>query len=462
MTGNNINILNDIKSVHFIGIGGIGMSGIAEYLAKKGYEVSGSDSALSDITERLSSFGIKIFEGHNANNISGETGLVVYSAAIKEDNPELAKALNLGIKSVKRAKMLGEIVNDKFLVAVSGTHGKTSTTAMIAKVMIDCGLDPTIFVGGTVDFLEGGNSRIGNGKFAVVEADEYDRSFLTLKPDVAVITNIDLDHTDIYGSLDEMKNTFKEFVSNSKENCKVIGFGDDRNVIDVLASLKNNNLTYGFGKQNNYVIDESYLENSVIRYEINNEFVELSIPGRHNVLNSAAAFIVSILIQLDKNTVINSLKSFYGVGRRLELKYDKEITIYDDYAHHPTEIEYSFYAVKEIAKSRVITVFQPHTYTRTRDFYEGFANALKNNDITILLDLYPAREKPIEGVSSGLIFGKLELISDNPVFYEKSFSDASHRLDEIIKNGDTLIFQGAGDITNFCRDYVNKLIKRNN
>jgi UDP-N-acetylmuramate--alanine ligase len=459
----NIKILDGVKKIHFIGIGGIGMSGIAEYLVKRGFEVSGSDSILSGLTDRLSGFGVKIFKGHNENNFSDDIDLVVYSAAIKEDNSELSKAKKLDIKAVKRAKMLGDIVNDSFLIAVSGTHGKTSTTAMIAKVLIDCGLDPTVFVGGTIDFLEGGNSRIGNGKYAVVEADEYDRSFLTLTPDIAIVTNIDLDHTDIYKDLDDLKKTFTEFLLVRKNKLEVIGYGDDRNIIDVMNSVKNKNcITYGFNKYNDYIIDESYLHESNIRFEINENIIDLSVPGRHNVLNSSAAFITALLLGIDKECVARSLKNFYGVNRRLEQKYNKEIKVYDDYAHHPTEIEYSFYAIKDIAISRVITVFQPHTYTRTRDFYEEFARVLKNNDITILVDLYPAREKEIEGVSSKLIYDKLMFISDNVTYYERNFENVIKRLDEVVRKNDSVIFQGAGNITDLCNLYVNKLNARIN
>lgn len=458
MNSINSKILQSVKKIHFIGIGGVGMSGIAEYLVKNGYEVSGSDSAPGEITNRLSSFGVRIFEGHNASNVNKNIDLVVYSAAIKADNPELAKTLELGIHNVKRAKMLGEIVNNDFLIAVSGTHGKTSTTAMVAKVLIDCGLDPTVFVGGAIDFLEDGNSRIGKGKYSVVEADEYDRSFLTLKPDIVIITNVDLDHTDIYKDLGDLKNAFKEFLKGGKENCRIIGFGDDRNVADLLNSVNNIcSFTYGFGKQNKYVIEESYLKDSKIRYEMNGEYIDLSVPGKHNVLNSAASFIAGSLLELDPGMIKLSLKSFFGVKRRLELKYENDIRVYDDYAHHPTEIEYSLFAVKEISKSRVITVFQPHTYTRTRDFFGGFAKALKDNDITILLDLYPAREKAIEGVSTELIYDKMKSVGLDNVYYEKSFDNAIKKLGEIVKKDDTIIFQGAGDVTNLCSDFVNKL-----
>lgn len=458
MTDLRIKILNGVTNIHFIGIGGIGMSGIAEYLVKNGYDVSGSDMVLSDITARLSECGIRIFEGHKESNLPENTGLVVYSAAVKNDNPELIKAKALGINSVKRAKMLGEIVNDKFLIAISGTHGKTSTTAMISKILIDCKFDPTVFVGGTVDFLEDGNSRIGNGKYAVVEADEYDRSFLNLKPDIAVITNVDLDHTDIYKDLDDLKNTFREFISSGSKNMKVVGFGDDKNVIDVMDSLdKLKCISYGFGLQNNYVIEKLEVSNTNVQFGINKEKIELSVPGGHNILNATASYIVGELIGLDRECVVRQLKSFYGVNRRLEVKYNKEVIVYDDYAHHPTEIKYSFEAVKEIAISRVITVFQPHTFTRTRDFYEDFANALRDNNIVILAELYPAREKHIEGVSSQLIFDELVKMKNENVFYEKTFDGIIKKLKEVMLENDTIIFQGAGNITDLCKQFVNEL-----
>ncbi len=463
MTDNNLKILRNVKKVHFIGIGGIGMSGIAEYLLKKGFYVSGSDSTPSNITGKLSEIGAEIFVGHSKNNMSENVNLVVYSAAIKADNPELLKAKKLGINTIKRARMLGEIVNDKILIAVSGTHGKTSTTAMISKILIDCGFDPTVFVGGAVDFLESGNSRIGDGKYAVVEADEYDRSFLTLKPDFAVITGIDLDHTDIYENLDDLKNAFKKFLSLGKKDFKVIGYGDDKNVVDLMNSVQNKNcFTYGFEAHNNYLISETDSSEKAVEFEINENHIELSIPGKHNILNASAAFIMSLLLDAGINCSVRSLKSFFGVKRRLELKYDENIRVYDDYAHHPTEIIYSFNAVRQIAKSRVVTVFQPHTYTRTRDFYRDFANALKNNDVTVLIDLYPAREKEIEGVSSKLIFDELKKMSKNEIYYLKGFDETLKKLSEIIRVNDTVIFQGAGDITDLCGLYVKNLKQQEN
>lgn len=463
MTDNNLKILQNVKRIHFIGIGGIGMSGIAEYLLKKGFYVSGSDSTPSDITGKLSEIGAEIFEGHSENNLPDDVNLVVYSAAIKDDNPEFLKAKKLGVNAIKRAKLLGEIVNDKILIAVSGTHGKTSTTAMISKILIDCGFDPTVFFGGAVDFLESGNSRIGDGKYAVVEADEYDRSFLTLKPDFAVITGIDLDHTDIYENLDDLKNAFKKFLSLGKKDFKVIGYGDDKNVVDLMNSMNYKNCcTYGFDKHNKYLIGKEDFSEKTVKFEINENHIELSVPGKHNILNATAAFIVGLLLGTGIYCSVRSLKSFFGVKRRLEMKYDENIKVYDDYAHHPTEIIYSFNAVKEIAKSRVITVFQPHTYTRTRDFYREFANALKNNDVTVLIELYPAREKEIEGVSSELIFDELKKISNNEIYYLKGFDETLKKLSEIIQVNDTVIFQGAGDITDLCGLFVKNIKQQEN
>lgn len=463
MTESRIKILDGVRKIHFIGIGGIGMSGIAEYLARKGFEVTGSDLVLSEITGKLSKNGVKIFEGHRKKNLYSDTDLVVYSAAVKEDNPEFIKAKKLGINIVKRAVMLGEIVNEKILIAVSGTHGKTSTTAMIAKVLIDCNLDPTVFVGGTINFLEYGNSRIGEGKYAVVEADEYDKSFLTLKPDYIVITNIDLDHTDIYKNLDDLKNTFSKFISLGKSDVKIIGFGDDENVLDLMNSISNTDCyTYGFNAKNKYIINELSKTEPNYKFTINNDTIELSVPGKHNILNASAAYIIGDLLKIEKNCLARNLKSFYGVSRRLELKYNEDIKVYDDYAHHPTEIEYSVNAIRGIAKSRVITVFQPHTFTRTRDFYVDFAKALEPNDITILIDLYPAREKEIKGVSSKLIYDKLLSVKDKNIYYKKSFDEVIDLLGEITEKGDTIIFQGAGDITDLCKQYVRKLNKRKN
>jgi UDP-N-acetylmuramate--alanine ligase len=460
MTDKNLNILDNVRKVHLIGVGGIGMSGIAEFLIRKGYIVSGSDLFPSQITERLKKLGVNVFVGHNAENIQNNVDLVVYSSAVKENNCEFTKANDSGIKMVKRAVILGELVNDLFLISVSGTHGKTSTTAMIAKVLIDNNLDPTVFAGGNIDFLDNGTSRIGAGKYAVVEADEYDRSFLTLKSDVAVITNIELDHTDIYKTLSDLKNSFQQFINNSKPGYKIVACGDDENILDVIREYDaKDKYLYGLKENNQNVINKIENKNEKISFSINNKEIKLKVPGIHNALNSIAAYLASGCAGISFENYAKSIVSFSGVKRRLELKFSNDIKVYDDYAHHPTEVAASFDAIKNITKNRIITVFQPHTFTRTRDLYKEFAYALKDNDVVILADIYPARETAIEGVSSGLIFDELKKLKKKDIYYLKSFEIINSTLKNIIKKNDTILFQGAGNIMDLCDLFINNYLK---
>lgn len=447
-------VFKNIKKVHFIGIGGIGMSGIAEYLAKNNYVVSGSDAYKTDITERLKSFGIKIFEGHSSDYLDSDTELVIYSAAVKEDNPEFVKAIELGIPAIKRAKALGEIVNDKFLIAVSGTHGKTTTTSMIAKILVDNNLDPTVFVGGNLSFLDGSSSRIGNGKFAVVEADEYDRSFLTLKADVVIINNIEADHLDIYKDLEDIQNNFTEFCNLGKENCKVIMNGDDENVRAIADKIQKEKIFFGFDDENNFVIDNITYSEKTCSYELNGAKINLSVIGKHNMMNSSAAFIASEEAGLDNKAIAKSLETFGGVKRRFELKFTNGIRVYDDYAHHPTEVRATLDAARSISLGRVITVFQPHLYSRTKDFYKEFSNAFSETDILILDKIYPAREQPIEGVTSDLIFKEFHKNYPKEAYSYNDKSEIFKKLKEIVRDNDIVIFQGAGTITNYCDEYV--------
>lgn len=457
------NILNRIKKVHFIGIGGVGMSGLAEYLAAKGYQVTGSDTTKTQITERLENFNIKISIGHNEANLPDDADLVVYTAAVKEDNEEYRKAKRLNIQMVKRAEMLGEIVNTKYLIAVSGTHGKTTTTAMIARVFIDNGYDPTVFVGGTLSFLEGGTSRIGESKYAIVEADEYDRSFHTLRPDIAVITNVEHDHSDIYPDLKTIKESFEKFIQNGKKELKIVAYGDDENVRNVCEPAQALRKTfYGFEASNNYRITDIKYENGNAKYIIDGKIVTLKIAGKHNVLNSAAAYAVSYEAGIDFDGFAASIKEFSGVQRRLELKYEGDIKIYDDYAHHPTEVKATLEAVKNMKPKRTIAVFQPHLYSRTNDFYKEFAKEFKNADVLLLAKLYPAREKPIEGVSSGMILDEFKKISKKEAGYIEDKEELYTKLDEIVKPGDAVLFIGAGDITNYCAGYVDRVTKNTN
>ena len=458
-----ITAINNIKSIYFIGIGGIGMSGLAEYYLRNGYQVSGSDLNDSGIIKRLRELGALINIGHSENNINNLLDTVVYTSAVNKDNPEILHAKELHLRTIRRAEILGEIVNNKYLIAVSGTHGKTTTTAMIGKVLIDAGLDPLVFVGGNVSMFDGGSSRIGKGNYAVVEADEYDRSFLSLKPDIAIITSIDEDHLDIYKDLDDIKSTFRLFCQNSKPGSKIIYCGDDRNIKSFITSIPGEKISYGFDNVNYLKIIDYNFRASKITFSLINSYrsyknISMELIGRHNVLNSAACFAVSKMLNIDFEKFKGSIKGFNTVDRRLQMKYNKDgIKVYDDYSHHPREIEMSLKGLSETSKGkRIISVFQPHLYSRTRDFYKEFAEQLNSADKVFILDIYPAREEPIEGVTTELIFDELKKINADAEYYPDKNKLLEH-LRAIVKPNDIIVFQGAGDITIICEEFIKKL-----
>ncbi len=457
-----ITAILDKINIHFIGIGGIGMSGLAEYHLNKGNKVSGSDLNETGITERLKRLGAKILIGHSEENIDATKDVVVYSSAVKEDNPELKKAAGLKIRTMKRAEMLGAVVNDKYVIAVSGTHGKTTTTAMIGKLLVDAGFDPLIFVGGNVELFNGGASRFGRGKYAVVEADEYDRSFLFLKPDIAVLTNIDADHLDIYKDLEDIKKTFKKFCEGSKPDSKIVFCGDDANIAGFIHYVKRDKFSYGFGGNNYYKITDFDRANDLLHFSIVNSTalykdIFINMIGKHNVLNSTACFAAAKILKIDFETFKKSIADFNTVDRRLQLKFKNDITVFDDYAHHPKEIESSLTGLKEFFRGkRIISVFQPHLYSRTRDFYKEFAASLENADKVILLDIYPAREQPIEGISSELILNELKK-NKTDVDYPGTKKAALEILKKDVTRQDIVVFQGAGDITSVCDEFVKQI-----
>lgn len=442
------------------------MSGLAEYYLRNGYDVSGSDMTETHITTRLIGMGAKIYYGHNAVNITDGIDTIVYTSAVKNDNPEMIKAEELGLRRVRRAEMLGEIVNEKYLIAVSGTHGKTTTTAMIGKLLVDAGLDPLIFVGGNVQLFDGGASRFGSGKYAVVEADEYDRSFLALRPDIAIVTNIDADHLDIYKDLEDIKDTFRQFCDRSKYGAYMIYCGDDENIKSFMNSINREKISYGYDDKNYLKIRDYKAENNVLNFNILNstvsyDDVKLNMIGSHNALNSTACFAVSKVLEIPFDTFKTSIKDFRTVDRRLQLKYDSNrIMVYDDYSHHPVEVSASLKGLKEMNPGRLITVFQPHLFTRTRDFYREFAKSLAISDEVILMDIYPAREKPIEGITSELILNEALKRNSNMKLI-KDRNDILSLLLHDIRPGDKIVFQGAGDVTNLCSEFVNILQSHN-
>lgn len=455
--------------IHFIGIGGFGMSGLAEYFLIKGHTVTGSDLSDSGLLQILREKGAKIYIGHSAQNLSPDTELVVYTPAIASDNPEFIKAAELKLKIIKRAELLGVVVNKKKLIAVSGTHGKTTTSAMIAYALLKNNYDPTVFIGGAMGFLNDSTFRNGESDYAVVEADEYDRSFLTLKPDIIIITSIDSDHLDIYRDIDGIKSGFKMFLKNAKKDFIIIANGDDENILNVLSDInKAQIILYGFNKLNDFRIIESefdeyykfrFVEKNIknnLETSISEKTISLKVKGKHNALNCLAAYITCKIIGLDSESFIKVIKEFTGVRRRMELKYKNKFEVYDDYAHHPAEIRATFEALKTGFSGKIITIFQPHLYSRTRDFYKEFADSLKDNDIVILTDIYPAREEPIENVSSEMIYEVLKKNYKCEVYLKKK-----EELIEFIQNlpidNSRIIFQGAGDITNICDKFISSL-----
>jgi UDP-N-acetylmuramate--alanine ligase len=461
-------ILKNVKHVFFTGIGGIGMSGLAEILIDRGYRVSGSDRQLSDITEYLQAKGATIYQGHNGENID-KVDLLVYSSAITDSNPERIQSKKLGIPEIRRAEMLASIMEGSFKIAIAGTHGKTTTTALCAHIAIESGIDPTVVIGGKLKNLKT-NARLGNGKIFITEADEYDRSFLALSPDLSVITNIEEDHLDIYRDKADIRDTFKLFTELGAGNGKVVCCIDDPQVNHLATEIKKKTITYGYSINAMYQVNQTVFNAMGCKFDLNKNKrlhaqIELNIPGRHNVLNSVAAFIVSEQLGIKTDNIIQSLKSFSGVDRRFEIKDTiNGITVVDDYAHHPTEVAATISSVKSGWDRRVIAVFQPHLFSRTRDFFNEFTSALSKADLVIVSDIYPAREDPIPGISAEMIVKEAKNKGFNHFqFIPDSENIVAYLLTNLCE-GDMVITMGAGDIwrcgENLIKELRNKSIAK--
>ncbi len=457
-------MLGKYKKIHFVGIGGIGMSGIAEVLHKKGFVVSGSDKELSSVTDRLEKQGITIYKGHAEENIN-DADLVVFTSAATQENPEIIAAKKKGIAVVKRAEMLAECMRGKYGICIAGTHGKTTTTSMTALILTEAGIDPTVLVGGNLKALGGTNARLGNGELIVVEADEFDRTFLKLTPTIAAITNLEAEHLDTYKDLDDIKNSFIEFAN------KIPFYGltaictDEKNLKDIKPFIKGRVITYGLNKDaevraENILSTEKSGIFTVKYFNENLGEVKLNIPGLHNIKNSLAALIIAKELNVDLQVIKNSLESFRGADRRFEIKYDKEIMLIDDYAHHPTEVSSTLDGIRKGWNRRLIAVFQPHLFTRTRDFAEDFGKAFLNSDIFICTDIYPSREEPIPGITGKLISDAAKKYGHKKVIYEKDKMKLPEVLNGIALNDDIIITMGAGDIWKygelFLEQYLNK------
>ncbi len=443
---------SSVTNIHFVGIGGIGMSGIAEILLSQGFTVSGSDLSRSDNTDYLEQLGARIVYGHDAANVMGAE-VVVYSSAVDpKTNPETIEAERQKIPIIRRAEMLSEVSRLKYTLGVAGTHGKTTTTSMTGLVMMQAGLDPTVIVGGRLKGLGGSNARLGKGDWIVLEADEYDRSFLQLLPTVAVITNIEADHLDIYSDLDDIKGAFIEFAN------KVPFYGtacvclDDPGVRSILPEIKKVVVTFGLSPQSDVrAVDCTYEERSssftLLHHGKELGRITICVPGEHNVRNALAACAVGLVCNVPFDVLAQSLSDFTGVYRRFEFKGEfNDILVVDDYAHHPTELRSTLAAARNGWKRRIVAVFQPHTYSRTRDFYEEFATSFDDADVLVLTDVYPAREQPIEGVNGELIASAARAAGQRSVHYVQDKAKLAEALKGIVQPGDMVLTLGAGDI----------------
>lgn len=438
------------KTIHFIGIGGISMSGLAEILLENNYKVTGSDMKSSSITNKLSKMGAEIYIGHNENNIANQD-LVVYTAAISKDNPELLKAKSLSIPLMNRAEFLGQIMKGhKFNIAISGTHGKTTTTSMISHIFLQADLDPTILVGGELDIING-NVRTGKSEYFITEACEYKESFLKFFPYIGIILNVDEDHLDYYRDIDHIEEAFLKFSSLIPKDGFLIGCADDERVLKIASKVNCNVMTYGINSGMIKALNITYNKTGAASFDVYRDTeklfnVNLNVPGRHNVLNALASICAALSLNVPYENIIKGIESFSGTHRRFELKGKVNgITVVDDYAHHPTEIKATLEASKNYPHNRIFCVFQPHTYTRTLSLFNEFADSFYNVDKLVLADIYAARETDTGVVSSDMLGNKLR---ENKVdcINLHSFDEIVTYLKHELKEGDLLLTVGAGDI----------------
>jgi len=453
-------MFSSIRKLHFVGIGGIGMSGLAEILVDQGFTVTGSDRAGSDNTERLEKLGIKIAIGHDAKNVGADVDVLVFSSAIPPENPEVVVARQRNIPVIRRAEMLAEVMRLKYGIGIAGTHGKTTTTSMVSLVLMEGGVDPTVIVGGRLHGLAGSNARMGKGDFIVVEADEYDRSFLSITPTIAVLTTLETDHLDCYRDLEDIKSAFIQFAAKVPFYGFVVLCLDEPALQDIMPKIKKKIITYGLnGEADLQAVDLVHKQNrtrfTVLRGGTELGEVELQIPGKHNVQNALAAIAVGLSLDVPFAKVKTGIEKFTGVFRRWEVKAEVQgITVVDDYAHHPTEIKATLSGVKAGWRRRVICVFQPHLYSRTRDFYDEFGRSFFNADVLVVTDVYPAREEPIQGVSGELIANAAKVFGHKQVHYVPDKTAVPAFLMGLKQEGDIIITMGAGDIWKFGEKFI--------
>ena len=455
--------LGRIRHIHMVGIGGIGMSSIAEVLLNRGYQVSGSDLKRSDVTDRLEALGATVHHGHDAAQVDG-ADVVVYSSAIDPtNNAETQAAEQQRIPLIPRAEMLGELIRMKFGVGVAGTHGKTTTTSMVGLVTAKGGFDPTVIVGGKVTAF-GSNAIAGEGDIIVIEADEYDRTFLRLTPSLAVITSIEEDHLDIYENLHDIQEAFIEYANSVPFFGAAILCLDDPNVQSIVGAIERRVLTYGTTRQADVRAVNIQRNGLTTTFDVlfrddRLGTVTLHVPGMHNVRNALAAIAVGIELDVDLGQIGDGLAAFDGVRRRFD-RVDEvnDILVMDDYAHHPTEVKVTLDAASQgFPNRRIVAVFQPHLYTRTRDFCDAFARSFFNADVLTVTDVYGAREAPLENVSGRNVAERARQFGHRAVEYVPDLEDLPDHLHTITRPGDVVMMLGAGDIWRVSRAFVERM-----
>ena len=469
-----------IQRIHFVGIGGIGMSGIAEVLLNLGYKVSGSDLKSSSVTQRLAGLGATIFEGHQSENIAG-VEVVVTSSAIATENPEVYEAHTQHIPVIQRAEMLAELMRLKYGIAIAGMHGKTTTTSMVAAVLAAGGLDPTVVVGGRVDAM-GSNARLGKSQYLVAEADESDRSFLKLSPILSVVTNIDREHMDCYRNMRDVKKTFLEFMDRVPFYGMIVACNDDPLLRRLLPEVQRRTVTYGTKRGSDFLIkisrdresqsphpvaqDATRVGHPLNRFRVQyrkqdlGEFT-LHVPGVHNVLNATAAIAVGVGLDIPVEAIRAALDQFRGVDRRFQLRGRAAgVSVIDDYGHHPTEIKATLAAARQCGFRKVHVIFQPHRYTRTRDLMEEFTSAFDDADSLFVLDIYAASEQPIEGITGEILASRIREKTLKCGRYVSSPAEAVDAAAAVAEEGDMILTLGAGSVSQFGPMILDKLKER--
>ncbi|MDO9856878.1 UDP-N-acetylmuramate--L-alanine ligase [Glaesserella parasuis] len=451
-----------VNQIHFIGIGGAGMSGIAEVLLNEGYQISGSDIADGAVTQRLAKAGAKIFIGHQAENIEGAS-VVVASSAIDDSNPEVAAAKEARIPVIQRAQMLAEIMRFRHGIAIAGTHGKTTTTAMISMIYTEAGLDPTFVNGGLVKSA-GKNAHLGASRYLIAEADESDASFLHLQPMVSVVTNIEPDHMDTYGGdFEKMKETYVRFLRNLPFYGLAVMCADDETVMEIASKVGRQVISYGFSEKADYRIEDYQQTGFQGHYTVvcpTGERIEvlLNVPGRHNALNATAALAVAKEEGIANEAILAALADFQGAGRRFDqlgsfIRPNGKVMLVDDYGHHPTEVDVTIKAARQgWENKRVVMVFQPHRYSRTRDLFDDFVQVLSQVDALIMLNVYAAGEAPIVGAESKDLCRSIRNLGKVDPILVSDTSQLGEVLDQIIQDGDLILAQGAGNVSKLSRD----------